>query len=113
MHISRLTAHVESEDYLGNLAHTLFARRSALRWRSYVVSDSLPQFSNALAGGLESFRSTNVRNVGFIFTGQGAQWHAMGRELTSFPVFHQSLQNSQKALGNLGCDWSLLGNHVL
>ena len=109
-HVRTIGTQTESEEYLGKLAYTLYARRSILRWRSYAVSDSLPQLSNALARGLESFRSTNTRNVGFIFTGQGAQWHAMGRELMSFSAFQQSLQKSQLGLLDLGCDWSLLGN---
>ena len=77
-----------------------------------MISSSLPHLSKVLSGGLKAFRSTSAREIGFIFPGQGAQWHGMGRELTSFPVFQQSLQSSQDILRNLGCSWSLLGDDL-
>ena len=45
----------------------------------------------------------------FIFTGQGAQWHAMGRELIrAMPIFQQSLMASEIILQELGSKWSLV-----
>lgn len=45
-------------------------------------------------------------NTAFVFTGQGAQWHAMGRELVQFDVFAGSIQQSAAYLKTeLGCPW--------
>lgn len=111
LHLSSLSANQESNVYLENLSYTLFAKRSLLRWRSYVVANSRPELRQALEkGAVRSFRSTNSRKLAFIFTGQGAQWHAMGRELMHLPVYKMSLRESQSALSDMGCKWSLSGN---
>ena len=54
-------------------------------------------------------RSSTALNIGFVFTGQGAQWYAMGRELLSHQTFRQSLKDATAYLGSLKCSWSLLG----
>jgi acyl transferase domain-containing protein/NADPH:quinone reductase-like Zn-dependent oxidoreductase len=44
-----------------------------------------------------------------VFTGQGAQWYAMGRELiTTYPVFGASIKEADAILKDLGADWSLM-----
>ena len=58
---------------------------------------------------LEAVRSKNTSKSGFVFTGQGAQWHAMGRELLEIPLYRESLSTSQRILNGLGCAWSLFG----
>ncbi|KAF7595543.1 hypothetical protein BBP40_005578 [Aspergillus hancockii] len=45
--------------------------------------------------------------LGFVFTGQGAQWAGMGRELFKFPVFRNSFMECENALRGFGCTWSL------
>jgi acyl transferase domain-containing protein/NADPH:quinone reductase-like Zn-dependent oxidoreductase len=51
--------------------------------------------------------SKNV-TLGFVFTGQGAQWYAMGRELIiQYPIFRESLVQAEKCLDDLGASWSL------
>ena len=52
--------------------------------------------------------------VTFVFTGQGAQWHAMGRELiTTCPQFRDSLSKSGSILQGLGASWSLIDELLL
>jgi len=45
----------------------------------------------------------------FIFTGQGAQWFAMGRELLTISrVFASSVALCNQVMKGLGCDWDLV-----
>ena len=51
-----------------------------------------------------------TRGLAFVFTGQGAQWYAMGRELIAvYPAFGHSLETTDLCLRELGACWSLLG----
>ena len=94
---------------LENLAYTLSNRRSRLQWRCGFVAGSQSDFMKHLSD--EAVRGTKIskhREVAFVFTGQGAQWFAMGRELSSrFPSYRKSLISSQKTLKGLGAFWAL------
>ena len=95
---------------LENLAFTLCKKRGKFSWRSCVVAKSLLDLVNQITSGFQNAkRSMEGPRLAFVFTGQGAQWYAMGRELTSFPQYLQSLQSSQVILTSLGCTWSLIG----
>lgn len=101
---------LEESSFLENLAFTLCKKKSNLTWRSCLVANSLSDLVRDISGAfLKATRSIEGPRLAFVFTGQGAQWHAMGRELTSFPQYLQSLQSSQVILSRLGCTWSLLG----
>lgn len=97
--------------FLLNLAYTLNNRRSRFPWKAVVsISDT-----NGLIATLES-PNTQICNfdgkprLGFVFTGQGAQWHAMGRELLStYSVFKQSILEAEQILKDFGCSWSAVG----
>lgn len=95
--------------YLDNIAYTLAARRSLFDYRSFVVSDSLENLSSQLSKSVPSFRRPSKLNgIVFVFTGQGAQWAGMGRELLSYPVFSDSIVRSSACLSSLGCSFDLL-----
>lgn len=94
-----------------NLAYTLSDRRSHLPWRVAIVSD----MCSSLAIALNSPDAVAMRapskppKIAFIFTGQGAQWHAMGRELlSSHKIFAESIRRSTDHLLMLGAEFSLL-----
>ncbi|KZL88045.1 pksn polyketide synthase for alternapyrone biosynthesis protein [Colletotrichum incanum] len=97
-----------------DLAYTLGARRSRFNFRSHVVAPSLADLAASLEDPLPSaVRASRHDNVIFIFTGQGAQWPAMGCELLRHDVFFASIARSQTILAELGADWQVvdfLGN---
>lgn len=101
---------LDGSDYLADLAYTLSERRSRLLWGSFAVADSIEQLDQALEKGfLPAMPLVRAPKVGFIFTGQGAQWYAMGRELLLYPVFRRSLEDAQASFSHLGCPWLLIG----
>lgn len=97
---------------VSQLAYTLAARRSMLAWRSFAVPvageiDGLPNCS--LHPTKPSRSSTEQLGAAFIFTGQGAQYPAMGIDLLIYPTFVESLKRSDAILRGLGCEWSHFG----
>ncbi|KAK9238572.1 hypothetical protein V1525DRAFT_387470 [Lipomyces kononenkoae] len=99
-----------SLEFLDDLAFTLGERRTVLPWRAAIPSRSIEQLKNGLNSQSAKFvkAQKNVK-VGFVFTGQGAQWCGMGRELTdAYPIYRDSLLRSESMLKALGAPWSLL-----
>ena len=104
--------HVEhASDVLGDLAFTLSERRSVWPWKAAFSASSLLQLAEAVTSENVRFtRSPKAKGLGFVFTGQGAQWHAMGRELIErYPIFQRSLDLADQHLRVLGAPWSLSG----
>ena len=99
----------DEEAYLHDLSYTLAIKRTSFPWRSYAISDSLDSLCDSLQSRVSKpFRTINSPDLGYVFTGQGAQWHAMGREMMCYPVFKSSLFESTICLLQLGCTWSLI-----
>ena len=95
--------------YIANLAWTLSEKRSRLPWKSFVVVSSVADLQHVLANASPNgLRSNQTPRIGFVFTGQGAQWYGMGRELLEYPIFRQSICDADTFLRDLGCSWSLL-----
>lgn len=97
--------------YLSDLAYTLSKNRDVFPWRSYAVGSTLSDLASALASEHDLAKAVRVRSppkIGFVFTGQGAQWYAMGRELQVYPVFRNSLENATQYMRSLGAEWSLV-----
>ncbi|EFQ36395.1 beta-ketoacyl synthase domain-containing protein [Colletotrichum graminicola] len=90
--------------YLSSLAMTLSERRSRLSWRLALTADSFTSLLAALtdpttsASAVRPGRATTPA-AAFIFTGQGAQWFAMGRELLVFDVFRASVAEADRFIG--------------
>ncbi|PGH23855.1 hypothetical protein AJ80_02103 [Polytolypa hystricis UAMH7299] len=97
----------DTTKYLDNLSYTLAARRSLLSWRAFAIVDDI-QSLNAPGFMSKPIRSSESPRLGFVFSGQGAQWFAMGRELFDYPVFKNSLEEANLYLHGLGCRWSVL-----
>lgn len=88
------------EEELHSLIYTLHSRRALMNVRCYAVVPNPDQ----LLSGLQSMvpkTSGVARNVriAYVFTGQGAQWIGMGRELMmSHSAFRDSMRISDKTL---------------
>jgi acyl transferase domain-containing protein len=101
---------------LPDVAFTLSARRSLLTMRSFVIiSDEeskqiLPEKQLTMA----KKKSAGSPVIGFIFTGQGAQWPQMGQALMKeYPSFLATIRRLDNFIDELdegiGRDWSLEG----
>ena len=97
------------EEYLMNLAFTLNERRSRLPWISYGIGSSVEKLWKSFESpDIPSFRSSSPPTLGFVFTGQGAQWPRMGMELCQYEVFRQCLEEADRHFQTLGCPWSVI-----
>ena len=100
---------VNENTYLDDLSYTLACKRTSFVWRTSIVASSISSLAQALENPHKPVRSGSNARVGFIFTGQGAQWYAMGRELLDYPIFRQSLVDAGSYLMQLRCTWNLMG----
>lgn len=96
---------------LRDIAYTLSERRSALPWKAAFAANSVSQLTEVLSRDDVRFsRIGKTKNLAYIFTGQGAQWHAMGHELIAqYPVFRTSLDLADQYIAALGASWSMRG----
>ncbi|KAL4814821.1 Choline/Carnitine o-acyltransferase-domain-containing protein [Aspergillus spinulosporus] len=90
------------------LSRTLCHRRSKFNWRASIVASSQQGILSSLEKPRTTKSSVNVQVV-FLFTGQGAQYARMGRELVGLDsVFARSLDQSQEILTEFGAPWHLV-----
>jgi acyl transferase domain-containing protein len=96
---------------LASLAYTLGSRRSVLPWTAAFAADSLNSILSTLKGDrILPKRSRKEIRVGWVFTGQGAQWHAMGRELfDAYPAFKDAILECDTYIKEMGAEWTILG----
>jgi acyl transferase domain-containing protein len=95
--------------FLDDFVYTMTRKRSEFPWRSYFLAANFSQLVERISENVsEPVRARSKLNLGFVFTGQGAQWHAMGRELMVYPIFRQSLEIATAYMKSLGSTWSLL-----
>jgi acyl transferase domain-containing protein len=93
--------------FFNSLAYTFDTHRTRLPYRTSIIAESsedLMELGSMLPPPRRA-RSSPIQ-LGFVFTGQGAQWHAMGRELLSYPIYRQSIEEATAYLNILGCTWS-------
>lgn len=103
------------QDLLPDYAYTL-SRRSALEYKTFVVAQDPAELAAKLANHqhlpihrfIADDASASVA-VALVFCGQGAQWHAMGRELIEYEPYSHSLVTASKFLSKIvGSDFDLL-----
>ncbi|KAL2020285.1 hypothetical protein VTK56DRAFT_8609 [Thermocarpiscus australiensis] len=96
--------------FMAELAYTLSERRSRLQWKKYAIASSAAELSACLSDGdsaAPAARSSRSPRIGFVFTGQGAQWPRMGAELMAYRAFRESMEAAGSYLQReCGCPWS-------
>ncbi|KAK6206913.1 beta-ketoacyl synthase domain-containing protein [Colletotrichum tabaci] len=92
---------------LRDLSYTLGSRRTHHSWRTACLANSPRHLQKALEESSAPVRAKPKPRLAFIFTGQGAQWAAMGIELLAYRAFQESLFAADRYLNDLGCRWSL------
>lgn len=111
----KVTKVEDEKKFLDNLAYTLGQRRTMFPWIAAQPTQSISGLVKTLESGrMRPIRSSERPKIGFVFTGQGAQWHAMGRELIeAYPVFKACLQEAEGYLRDFGSTWSVMGMSTL
>ncbi|RAH58516.1 polyketide synthase [Aspergillus piperis CBS 112811] len=88
---------------LADVAYTLASKRSRFSQRAFSIvdKDQVVQSGQVMDNKPKVFASPRQVNVGFIFTGQGSQWPAMGAELFEYAVFRDVVAYLDTVLATL------------
>ncbi|HGY55104.1 MAG TPA: SDR family NAD(P)-dependent oxidoreductase, partial [Caldithrix abyssi] len=107
----------DKNEYLIDLIYSAGERRSHLDYRIAVYGESKEDFISALKAYAQGEQPENLNEgtaeanatnkIVFIFSGQGPQWYAMGRQLMeSEPVYKETIETIDRLLSQY-TDWSL------
>jgi acyl transferase domain-containing protein len=98
------------DDFVDDLAFTLNERRSTFMWKAAVIGSSVTDLCDSLSKGPSIRFSARRPTLSFVFTGQGAQWAGMGKELLhTYPVFRESISRIDRYLAELGSPFYVSG----
>lgn len=108
--IEGLKGYLENKPALNDLSYTLATRREHLPHRAFTTVDA--------DGSLSPFVTsrTSPSSIAFVFTGQGAQWPGMGRELIlKVPEFKQDIESMDRVLQGLENppSWTIEGMYYI
>lgn len=102
----------EQPQVLHDLAYTLSEHRTVMPWMVACRSVDVLGLQEALESGKPATARVPSQppRLGIVFNGQGAQWHAMGRELIHrYDVFRASIEQMGVHIREMGATWSLMG----
>lgn len=101
---------ITSEEFLDDLAFTLNEHRSQFMWKATIVGKSVTDLIASVSSGFKIRSSVRKPNLGFVFTGQGAQWPGMGKGLLqAYPVFRESIAKIDNCLAAIRAPFSVYG----
>ncbi|KAI1122424.1 PKSKA1 [Nemania abortiva] len=115
-YISSLSAHLMNPGVSVNtsdLAFTLSERRSRHYYRAFAITQASSSANIGLQDSSLAFgkKASSPPRIGFVFTGQGAQWPQMGRDLVNtFPEAKDFIRSLDEVLRSLPDppNWTLL-----
>ncbi|KAK4496779.1 hypothetical protein PRZ48_012762 [Zasmidium cellare] len=109
-HLTKHPTPTTSPTFLQDLSYTLANKRTKFPWKQYWLADSQASLLEALAQPTEQAIRAMDRpaKLGFVFTGQGAQWKGMGQALLKYSVYRESIKDADSHLQKIGCPWSLV-----
>ncbi|KAF3392979.1 Compactin diketide synthase mokB [Talaromyces pinophilus] len=92
----------------GNFAFTVGSKLSHLSYRIALPACSLDNLGIRLAQlKVNAPKVLGDPKIGYVFTGQGAQWAQMGCALMEYPIFKAVIQQADDYLRQLRAEWSL------
>lgn len=99
-----------SDEFLDDLAFTLNEHRTSFMWKAAAIGSSVTDLWHSLSGNPKIRCSARRPTLAFVFTGQGAQWVGMGKELLhTYPVFSKSISRIDEYLAELGAPFYVSG----
>ncbi|KAI8941217.1 hypothetical protein NX059_002455 [Plenodomus lindquistii] len=107
-HANWLQSHISlgnSAASLSDVAHTLTRNRTSFPWKSFCVAGAGSVSDNVWSAPV---RTKQHHSLCFVFTGQGAQWYGMGRELMKYNTFRVSMTEADHFFSSCGSGWSML-----
>lgn len=113
-HILKTRLNLDPEKFIDDLAFTINERRSVFPWKAAVVGDTVPSLAVTLSQNVKYRSAIQKPKLGFVFTGQGAQWVGMGKELLqAYPVFKTSIVGIDRFLNDIGASFTVQGTQTL
>lgn len=115
--VHNISKYVKSHpESVSDLAYTLALKRDTMRYRTSLLAkapdDSLNETDQI---NFPSVKTASPSPVSFVFTGQGAQWPQMGRELfVEYPSFAARMAHLDTVLAKVqpqGSTWSIRGEY--
>ena len=107
LHTSKLC---DDSTNLDSLIYTLAEHRTSMKYRGFIVLEPGSVSTQMSSDNLQYSSEMRNRQVAFAFTGQGAQWPGMARELIGqYPIFRDSIATMDQYLLNIpnGPSWTL------
>lgn len=101
----------QNSNLLRDLSFTTSTRRSKFPWKSFIMASTVKELEWSLLEGnfTKPIRAEVPPDICFVFSGQGAQYVAIGRSLFKYEVFKRAVEEASEYIQSLGSTWSLLG----